>query len=102
MLKLIKSQKDLPKSEEKFSKPHYFQAQLPMDHCFVKVTCPKRYLANHLNNEYNSSLVTYDDGDFCRVRLNQHGIVEEIMVVTQKVCKVICHISDMITWLRGD
>lgn len=50
-----------------------------------KVTLPKRYLANHLDNEYGFPLVTYCDGDFVRVRLNEHGIVEEIVVVTKRV-----------------
>lgn len=65
---------------EKFSKSYYFQAQLPMDHYMFKVTLPKRYLANHLDNEYGFPLVTYCDGDFVRVRLN-----EEIVVVTKRV-----------------
>ncbi|TMW41382.1 hypothetical protein DOY81_013538 [Sarcophaga bullata] len=84
VLNLIENTAAFPKPDEKFSKPHYFQAQLPMEHFFVKVTSPKRYLAHHLGNEYEYPLITYDDGDFCRVRLNQHGIVEEIVVVTQK------------------
>lgn len=72
--------------EKKFSKNSYFQAQLPMDHLFVKVTTPKRYLANHLDNEYGFPLVTYNEGEFSRVRLNEHGMVEEIVLVTKRVC----------------
>lgn len=56
-----------------------------MNHYFFKVTCPKRYLANHLDNEYGFPLITYLEGDFTRVRLNEHGMVEEIVVVTKKV-----------------
>lgn len=76
---------DASLKEEKFSKPYLFQAQLPMDHYLFKVTTPKRYLANHLDNEYGFPLVTYSNGDFSRVRLNEHGMVEEIVIVTKKV-----------------
>ncbi|XP_011293922.1 cilia- and flagella-associated protein 61-like isoform X1 [Musca domestica] len=75
---------DASLKEEKFSKPYLFQAQLPMDHYLFKVTTPKRYLANHLDNEYGFPLVTYSNGDFSRVRLNEHGMVEEIVIVTKK------------------
>ncbi|XP_075169794.1 cilia- and flagella-associated protein 61-like isoform X1 [Haematobia irritans] len=87
--------------EVKFSQPYYFQAQLPMDHFFFKITIPKRYLANHLNNEYGLPLVTYFEGDFCRVRLNEHNIVEEIVIVTKKnhdydFCKFFCGRHEML------
>ncbi|XP_073848569.1 cilia- and flagella-associated protein 61-like [Musca autumnalis] len=75
---------DISLREHKFSKPNLFQAQLPMDHYFFKVTTPKRYLANHLDNEYGFPLVTYSNGDFSRVRLNEHGMIEEIVIVTKK------------------
>ncbi|XP_065369067.1 cilia- and flagella-associated protein 61-like [Calliphora vicina] len=84
ILDLIDTKENAPRLEKKFSKPSYFQAQLPMDYLFIKVTTPKRYLANHLDNEYGFPLVTYNEGDFSRVRLNEHGMVEEIVVVTQK------------------
>lgn len=71
--------------DEKFFRPVYFQAHLPMDYRIAKVVIPKRYMAHHLTNEYNSSMTTYMDYDFCRVRLNIHNYVEEILVVTKKV-----------------
>ncbi|KAI8127370.1 Cilia- and flagella-associated protein 61 [Lucilia cuprina] len=76
-----------PSLETKFSKSSYFQAQLPKDYLFFKVVIPKRYLANHLNNDYGFPLITYFEGDFSRVRLNEHGVVEEIVIVTQKKIK---------------
>ncbi|XP_061388706.1 cilia- and flagella-associated protein 61-like [Musca vetustissima] len=75
---------DANAKEEKFSKPYLFQAQLPMEFYFFKITTPKRYLANHLDNEYGFPLITYSNGDFSRVRLNEHGMVEEIVIVTKK------------------
>ncbi|XP_013110105.2 cilia- and flagella-associated protein 61-like [Stomoxys calcitrans] len=74
----------VPHKEDKYSKPYYFQAQLPMENFFIKITMPKRYLANHLDNEYGFPLITYYEGDFSRVRLNEHDIVEEIVIVTKK------------------
>lgn len=53
----------------------------------AKVILPKRYIANHLDNNYMLTLVTYD-GNFSRVRINEHGIVEEITCVTRDVRKV--------------
>uniref|UniRef100_A0A1A9X2Z7 Uncharacterized protein n=1 Tax=Glossina brevipalpis TaxID=37001 RepID=A0A1A9X2Z7_9MUSC len=70
--------------EEKFSMPVYFQAQLPMDYYIAKVITPKRYLARHLDNQYGFRMNTYQNKEFCRVRLNNLGYVEEIVVVTQK------------------
>ncbi|KAM7343044.1 cilia- and flagella-associated protein 61-like [Cochliomyia hominivorax] len=83
-LDLMGDQKNIFNVDEKFSRPSYFQAQLPMDFFLVKVTIPKRYLANHLDNEYSFPMVTYYDEDFSRVKLNEHGVVEEIVIVTKK------------------
>ncbi|XP_067630104.1 cilia- and flagella-associated protein 61-like isoform X2 [Eurosta solidaginis] len=66
----------------KYSRPIFFQAQLPKGYYMAKVVLPKRYIANHLDNTYSVSLTTYD-GNFSRVRLNEHGIVEEVVCVTQ-------------------
>uniref|UniRef100_A0A1A9V8M9 DUF4821 domain-containing protein n=1 Tax=Glossina austeni TaxID=7395 RepID=A0A1A9V8M9_GLOAU len=70
--------------EDKFSMPAYFQAQLPMGHYIVKIVSPKRYLAGHLSNEYGFRMTTYENKDFARIRLNNLGYVEEIVVVTEK------------------
>ncbi|XP_036344487.1 cilia- and flagella-associated protein 61-like, partial [Rhagoletis pomonella] len=73
---------DVVEYSEKYLLPVYFQAQLPLGYYMAKVILPKRYIANHLDNSYMLSLVTYD-GNFSRVRINVHGIVEEIVVVSQ-------------------
>uniref|UniRef100_A0A1A9Z0I7 DUF4821 domain-containing protein n=1 Tax=Glossina pallidipes TaxID=7398 RepID=A0A1A9Z0I7_GLOPL len=70
--------------EEKYSTPAYFQAQLPMGYYMVKLAAPKRYLARHLSNEYGFRMTTYENREFARVRLNNLGYVEEIVVVTEK------------------
>ncbi|XP_018803936.1 PREDICTED: cilia- and flagella-associated protein 61-like [Bactrocera latifrons] len=84
--KLIRSlnlhQDDDPINTEKYLQPVYFQAQLPLGHYMAKAILPKRYIANHLDNNYMLTLVTYD-GNFSRVRINEHGIVEEITCVTR-------------------
>ncbi|XP_054738871.1 cilia- and flagella-associated protein 61-like [Anastrepha obliqua] len=67
---------------EKFIKPVYFQAQLPLGYFMAKVILPKLYIARHLDNSYVVSLNTYD-GNFSRVRINEHGIVEEIVCVAK-------------------
>lgn len=71
--------------EEKFSKPNYCQIHAPNNYFYYKLTLPKRYLVNHLSNEFTWSMFTYDEGTFTRVRLTQHGVVEEIVLVTKEV-----------------
>lgn len=73
-----------PEYSEKYLRPVYYQAQLPLGHHMAKAILPKRYIANHLDNTYLLTLVTYD-GNFSRVRINEHGIVVEITCVTKKV-----------------
>uniref|UniRef100_W8BNN2 Uncharacterized protein C20orf26 n=1 Tax=Ceratitis capitata TaxID=7213 RepID=W8BNN2_CERCA len=72
-----------PEYSEKYLRPVYYQAQLPLGHHMAKAILPKRYIANHLDNTYLLTLVTYD-GNFSRVRINEHGIVVEITCVTKK------------------
>lgn len=71
--------------DEKFRQSSLCKVQLPFNYYMIKIISPKLYLENHLSNEYIRPLTTYKDNDFSRVRLNQHGIVEEIVVITQKV-----------------
>lgn len=85
--------------DEKFSQPNFFQANLPMDYRFTKIVTPKRYMAHHLSNEFKSVMTTYQSYDFCRIRLNLHNYVEEIVVVTKKVGNELTTTNSFLTLL---
>ncbi|XP_030388035.1 cilia- and flagella-associated protein 61 isoform X2 [Scaptodrosophila lebanonensis] len=69
--------------ERRYMRPCFFVALLPMDYMVTKITMPKRYLGGQLSNEFTEVMTTYEDGEFCRVRLNRKQVVEEIVCVTK-------------------
>lgn len=73
--------------QSRYSKPYMFTGILPMGYQIIKITQPKPLLIGQLPIEFSETLTTYDDGDFCRIRLNNKLIVIEIVCVTKKVNK---------------
>ncbi|XP_039228428.1 cilia- and flagella-associated protein 61 isoform X1 [Drosophila yakuba] len=70
--------------QSRYSKPYMFTGILPMGYQIIKFTQPKPLLIGQLPIEFSETLTTYDDGDFCRIRLNKKLIVIEIVCVTKK------------------
>ncbi|XP_001360499.4 cilia- and flagella-associated protein 61 isoform X1 [Drosophila pseudoobscura] len=71
-------------TQQRFSKVNIFTGRLPLDYQVVKIVAPQPLLKAQLSTEYMESMTTYQDGDFCRVRVNPKMIVMEIVCVTKK------------------
>ncbi|XP_017054350.1 cilia- and flagella-associated protein 61-like [Drosophila ficusphila] len=70
--------------QSRFSRPSMFTGLLPMGYQIVKFIQPKAVLIGQLPVTYSAVMTTYEDGDFCRIRLNKKMIVIEMVFVTKK------------------
>lgn len=70
--------------QSRYSKPHMFTGVLPMNYQILKVIQPRPLLVGQLTADYAESMTTFEDGDFCRVRINSQLVVIEIVCVTKK------------------
>ncbi|BFG06398.1 cilia- and flagella-associated protein 61 [Drosophila madeirensis] len=71
-------------THQRFSKVNMFTSRLPMNYQMVKIVSPQPLLMGQITNEFMENMTTYQDGDFCRVRLNHKMFVMEIVCVTKK------------------
>ncbi|XP_023037946.1 cilia- and flagella-associated protein 61 [Drosophila willistoni] len=74
--------------EYKFSQPTFYQALLPLNYHFTKVTMPRRYMSSTLSSVYSCFMTTYLNNTFCRVSLTNNFIVDEIVVVTKDTTRL--------------
>ncbi|XP_017004328.3 cilia- and flagella-associated protein 61 isoform X1 [Drosophila takahashii] len=70
--------------QSRYSRPFMFTGILPMGYQITKFTQPKSLLIGQLPIDFSDSMTTYENGDFCRIRLNRKLIVIEIVCVTKK------------------
>ncbi|KAH8233343.1 hypothetical protein KR026_007225, partial [Drosophila bipectinata] len=70
--------------QARYSRPHMFTGMLPMNYQIIKVIQPRPLMVGQLTADYAESMTTFDDGDFCRVRINSQLVVIEIVCVTKK------------------
>ncbi|XP_037715986.1 cilia- and flagella-associated protein 61 isoform X2 [Drosophila subpulchrella] len=70
--------------QSRYSRPFMFTGILPMGYQIIKFTQPKPMLIGQLPIDFSESMTTYENGDFCRIRLNRKLIVIEIVCVTKR------------------
>ncbi|XP_016977075.1 cilia- and flagella-associated protein 61 [Drosophila rhopaloa] len=69
--------------QSRYSRPFAFTGQLPMGYHIIKYIQPKPLLIGQLPIDFSETMTTYENGDFCRIRLNKKMIVIEIVCVSK-------------------
>ncbi|KAI8037540.1 cilia- and flagella-associated protein 61 [Drosophila gunungcola] len=69
--------------QSRYLRPFAFTGMLPMGYQIIKLIQPKPQLIGQLPIDYSESMTTYENGEFCRIRLNKNMIVIEIVCVTK-------------------